>query len=1626
MSLFGYPVRNKQRAPLINHMPAHHLQMKKAERMFLLGDPRTNQNPMLLSFGILFYRWHNVLAERIHRQHPDWSDEEIFQRARRLVIASLQNVFLYEFLPVLLDTPPPPPPATSQKQLQRQLGGEQQVGQTTSSLQRTSNNNNSQSVSIESLYVAGQNLNDLQYDQHDLIKPYAGYKPDLHPGISHAFQSSAFRFGHTMIPPGLYLRDDKCRFLKTAQGYKGVRLCSTWWNAEEVVSKVGIEQLLMGAASQVAEREDSVLCNDVRDKLYGPLDFSRRDLAALNIMRGRDNGLADYNTIRQAYRLPRITRWRDINPNLYDQQPGLFEELAKLYQNRLDQVDLYIGGMLESDLERGRPGPLFRRIIKEQFERLRDSDRFWFENTDSGIFSEAEIEEIRQIKLYDIIVNSTLIPDDAIQKNVFQFTHQDPCPQPGQLSSKELQPCYIVKGHSYFKGNEQTYMLVCCTLVLIPIVCALVAYLVVEHQDRKRRKFKAKQEYERNMLANSRSQDAKLAGGHANKSYEHDEDDDDEDDDEDEDSDDVATEDERSEDEHHEHDATHRKRTNKSTGSKLKPKQKSKSKDKEAAAAAAQKCEKIYTKEWLHSNLKRKVKLRFGPEPDETVYVLDGKGQVQRKLDLNQAGSSSVVVELSTSANAGPFGQAYSLIGGPPRHPLQASPTTSSLSLVSGNGGGANSTLSVDSRHQLTTSRRTGGSPPAEPASDLARSDDHHESNQQQHQHARPLTADDLDRPVDHKPMVLIRVARNYDLVLQFASTQHRRKFIFKFNTYLTKINKSMTLYQVQRDIMLANAETKEKRKQRLEQFFREAYALTFGLAGGEPGSGSSSAQSSPSQQHSASQQQQQQQSIAAGQQQPETAKVSSDISMVMRTSLSRQEFAEALGMRSDSLFVRQMFNCIDKDRNGQISFQEFLDLVVKFSRGKPDDKLRIVFDMCDHNGRGLIEKRDLIRMLRSLVDMAKTKSLSEQQVLEMIEGMFKAVGLDQKPLLDYEDFKLIINAHLNVRDTLTSSNQLRPAGSPVAGGDILQESTDQLYGGQHLPLPIGLDMKGAKRNFFTDNSQQQQLAAFGSDQYDLMSASPATTPAHLHHVRRMTIVDTGAKMKPQQQAALADLHRLGKSASFIQRMSNHWKALATELEEHRQDIVYLLMFYVIVVVLFLERFVSYSFLSEHMDLRHVMGFGIAITRGSAASLSFCYAMLLLSMCRNLMTWIRSMSIREYIPLDSHVKFHKIVAMTALIMTVLHTVGHCVNFYHVTQQPVEHLRCLTKEMQFSGESRPTFFYWVFQTVTGTTGLFLWILCSIVYVFAHRQVRQRAYSYFWSTHKLYYLIYALTLLHGSSKLTGSPRFWIFFIIPAILFTIDKIMSLQAKLWQLEIFETECLPSDVIAIKFARPPSFKFLSGQWIRVACTAFRPHEFHAFTITSAPQDDYLSVHVRAQGPWTWKLRNLFDPTNLEYQKMMAKKRRAPGGHELAKHSNWPLHNKLPPRIRIEGPFGGGNQDWCKYEVAVMIGGGIGVTPYASILNDLVYGTSTSRYSSVQYKKVYFIWICPSHRNFEWFIDVLREVEKKDVTQLLEMHIFITQFFHKFDLRTTMLVSIEVKHASSAMTQVNQVTFQPN
>jgi predicted ferric reductase len=94
------------------------------------------------------------------------------------------------------------------------------------------------------------------------------------------------------------------------------------------------------------------------------------------------------------------------------------------------------------------------------------------------------------------------------------------------------------------------------------------------------------------------------------------------------------------------------------------------------------------------------------------------------------------------------------------------------------------------------------------------------------------------------------------------------------------------------------------------------------------------------------------------------------------------------------------------------------------------------------------------------------------------------------------------------------------------------------------------------------------------------------------------------------------------------------------------------------------------------------MGIGIAITRGAAASISFCMALILLTVCQNMLTLIRETPIGEFLPLDSAITFHKIIGITAGVSSAIHTIGHCINFYHVATQSQEGLACLFQEAVF--------------------------------------------------------------------------------------------------------------------------------------------------------------------------------------------------------------------------------------------------------------------------------------------------------------------------------------------------------
>jgi hypothetical protein len=239
-----------------------------------------------------------------------------------------------------------------------------------------------------------------------VIPDYQGYNPRVNPGIANEFSTAAFRLGHSLLAPDVqFLNPDGT----TAD--PSVSLEHAFFNPP-VVSQNGADPILKYLATDNAQEVDNKIVPELQNFLFGQPGQGGFDLASLNIQRGRDHGLADYNTTRAYYGLPKVTKFSDITSD-----PTLQLQLQQLYGN-VNNIDLWVGGLAEDHIPGGSVGPLFTRIIANQFERIRDGDRLWYENLYSG----NALAGLENTTLAQIISRNTV--DDDLQANVFFFKMQ--------------------------------------------------------------------------------------------------------------------------------------------------------------------------------------------------------------------------------------------------------------------------------------------------------------------------------------------------------------------------------------------------------------------------------------------------------------------------------------------------------------------------------------------------------------------------------------------------------------------------------------------------------------------------------------------------------------------------------------------------------------------------------------------------------------------------------------------------------------------------------------------------------------------------------------------------------------------------------------------------------------------------------------------------------------------------------------------------------------------------------------------------------------------------------------------------------------------------------------------------
>lgn len=408
----------------------------------------------------------------------------------------------------------------------------------------------------------------------------------------------------------------------------------------------------------------------------------------------------------------------------------------------------------------------------------------------------------------------------------------------------------------------------------------------------------------------------------------------------------------------------------------------------------------------------------------------------------------------------------------------------------------------------------------------------------------------------------------------------------------------------------------------------------------------------------------------------------------------------------------------------------------------------------------------------------------------------------------------------------------------------------------------------------------------------------------------------------------------------------------------------------------------------------NTLTFSVWISRGAGLALSVDGALILLPMCRNILRVLRPKI--KFLPLDESQWFHRQVAYSLLFYTILHVCAHYVNFFNVEKTQIRAVTAIQIHYTQPG---------------GITGHIMLLCMLLMYTTAHAKIRQQSFETFWYTHHLFipFLLGLYTHATGcfvrDTALPFSPfagslfwdhcigyQGWRWELWGGAFYLIERLYRELRARRETEIVRVVRHPYDAMEIQFKKP-SMKYKAGQWLFVQVPSVSRQQWHPFTITSCPFDPYISIHVRQVGDWTRafgdavgagpaqaKLYDAVDPNGM---------------YEVALQNGQTM-----PAIRIDGPYGAPAEDVFDNEIAVLIGTGIGVTPWASILKN-IWHLRNGPNPPTRLRRVEFIWVCKDTTSFEWFQTLLQSLETQsqqaasvpgsDGIEFLRIHTYLTQ-----------------------------------
>lgn len=336
--------------------------------------------------------------------------------------------------------------------------------------------------------------------------------------------------------------------------------------------------------------------------------------------------------------------------------------------------------------------------------------------------------------------------------------------------------------------------------------------------------------------------------------------------------------------------------------------------------------------------------------------------------------------------------------------------------------------------------------------------------------------------------------------------------------------------------------------------------------------------------------------------------------------------------------------------------------------------------------------------------------------------------------------------------------------------------------------------------------------------------------------------------------------------------------------------------------------------------------------------LSMNAAFVLLPVLRRLVTRLRAMGIGRVVPIDEALDFHAMVGHAMFGLAIVHAFALLAGFT-------------------MGHEDGSLAHLLLATRRGLTGLVLLVAFFAMWVFALERIRRsHRFEAFYFTHRLYVVWLLGAAVH-------EPAFLLWALVPMVALAIEQIVRVRKRGFATVAYQTRAALGRDRARRGAAG-GLPLLAGR-LRVP---LHPGRLAARV---------ASVHDQQPA----RERDHDVPRALARQL----ERRAAGPGRGARARGKP--SALV--VHVDGPYGSPTQHLFASRFAVLIGAGIGVTPFASVLGSIVRRAGTS--DAAKLVKGYFYWVNRDQYSFEWFTELLEDAEQRDVERLFDVSLFMTQ-----------------------------------